>query len=213
MNEVETIQRGVFALFTIGLFVIVALIVMLGNASQYKYWARRRELENEELREQMAFDQERRERAQAYFLNKVHTHDQEVIDYAIEKKLGLLNFSRRETEPQQKRPLNINYNNPPPSTRREPPRTTPQRQPETRVVFVHAAQREEPKPRKPLLSFWRDDDDDVIDIEPVTPTPTLKAAPQAPLLGTPRNKGGRPRKYATNADRQRNYNQRKREKS
>lgn len=86
---------------------------------------------------------------------------------------------------------------PPPRTQtqtfRQPePRHEPPPEPRERVVFVHEPYRE-PPPRK-RLAFWGDDDDDIIDIEPNNPSPH-----RAPLLGKPKNKGGRPRKQANNA--------------
>lgn len=216
MTERTPIPDHIIAMMIVGFFLVIMLILYMGNRSSDRYWARRREMENEELREQAAFDRHRRERAQAYFLDKVHTHDREVIDYVVEKKVGLLGIFQREPdpEPQARQPFNIHYNSPPP--RREPQRET-FRQPETRyepppeprerVVFVHEPYRE-PPPRK-RLPFWGDDDD-IIDVTPGPPR-HHRAMPQVPLLGAPRNKGGRPRKHSNNAAKQRNYNQRKKQ--
>lgn len=163
--------------------------------------------QNEEMREYIDFAEERRRRGLSYLLNTVCRYDEEYLDYAAQKRLGHI------APPQPRPPLRVNYGEPPKPRHIEPPPRPQQnfRQPETRVVFVQQPPRQEPT-RKAFLPFWRDDDDDVIDIEPTAPTPH-RAMPQVPLLGAPKNKGGRPRKYATNADRQRNYNQRKREKS
>lgn len=212
MNERVPIPDHIIAILLVGFFLVVMLIIYLGNRSSDRYWARRREMENEELREQAAFDYRRRERAQAYFLDKIHAHDREVMDYAIEKKIGLLDFFRSEPEPQKPTLRIHDYRSPP---RQPHQRAETFRQPEPprreRVVVITEPSRERPPPRN-RLPFWGDDDDDVIDITPSAPNPH-RAMPQAPiaLLGAPRNRGGRPRKHSSNAAKQSAYNQRKKQ--
>lgn len=166
--------------------------------------------QNEELREYVEIHEERRKRGLNYLLNTLCRYDEEYLDYAVQKQLGHI------TPPPPRPPLRVNYGEPPrprqieqqPARTIPTARTTTHRQPESRVVFVHEPRRE-PPPRKPLLSFWGNDDDDVIDIEPAAPTPH-RAMPQVPLLGKPKNKGGRPRKHTDGAARKRAYDQRKR---
>lgn len=180
-------------------FLGVAAICLLSLAFVATVKSYRVVEQNEELREYMALTEERRRRGLNYLMDTVCRYDEEFLDYAVQKRLGHI------APPQPKPPLRVHYNTPPRIT--PPPVQHTFRQPETRVVFVHAAgnQRTEP-PRK--LPFWRNDDDDVIDIEPTAPTPH-RAMPQVPLLDKPKNKGGRPRKYADAAARKRAYDQRK----
>lgn len=163
--------------------------------------------ENEQLREYVAVHDERRIRGLQYFTDTLCRYDEGYLDYHAQKQLGHLPTMQPENKPplrihdyQVNMPQRDDWDNPP-----------HHRQPETRVVYVHAAPPREPQ----MLAYWRDDDnDDVIDIEPIAPAPNPhRAMPQMPLLGSPKGKGGRPRKYANAAERKRAYDQRQRSRT
>ncbi|QMT31459.1 hypothetical protein [Alysiella filiformis] len=191
-------------------FVLAALSLAAAFALTVKHYGIAKQ--NEELREYVAFSETRRQRTMQYLLETVCRHDQEFIDYQVNRRLGYV------APPRETPPLRIhNYTTPPP---RQIPQREPRqafRQPEThhkppqreRVIVVTEPRRE-PPPRQ-RLPFWGRDDDDVIDVSPVAPNPH-RAMPQIPLLGAPKRKGGRPRKHADGAARKRAYDQRQREK-
>lgn len=194
-------------------FVLAAVLLTCAFVATVKHYGIVQQ--NEELREYVAFSETRRQRAMRYLLDTVCRHDQEFIDYAAAKQFGLIPPPQRERE---RPPLRIHgYTTPPQRERqREMPSPRPQtfRQPETRHeppqrerVIVVTEPRREPPPRH-RLPFWGDDDD-IIDVTPNSPNPH-RAMPQVPLLGKPKNKGGRPRKHADNAARKRAFDQRQR---
>lgn len=223
----EIISTETFAVFfVIGLFIIISLMILLANAVSKREWAEMKAADRDILRDQLNLETRRRERAQEYLLDKLHTHDREFIDYQFEKKTGMLDFLRRKPQelpqPNPRSRLRVQqYNAPPPPPRQQehhyepPPRPQPNfRQPETprepppRVIVITEPPRES---RLRRLNFLRDD---VIDVEPNEPEPHNPHKPmlQLPFFGKVKKKPGRKAKYKNSNERQSAYYRRKKEK-